>query len=86
MEEGKGFNGSQYVQNTRNYRTYYSIRGERVYIYPFEKDVKLKKYFPYAPGQKIISLKEFKGLLEVRDIKKIRWNILYGVRANMVHG
>jgi len=72
MKDGKGFMGSQYIWNDGNYRKYYAVRGNKVEQWVFEKDRKLGRYFPYRPGQKVMTLDYFKGLLKVRPIRKIK--------------
>ena len=70
---GNGFMGSQYVWNTGNYRKYYHVIGNKVEVWTFEYDRKTKRYLPYGPGQKTMSLEKFKRLKKVRPgIKKIK--------------
>ena len=72
MKDGKRFMGSQFVWNDGNYRRYYAVRGNKVEQWVFEKDRKLRRYLPYGPGQKVMSLENFKGLLKKRPIKRIK--------------
>jgi len=72
MKEGKGFLGSQYIWNDGDYRKYFAIRGNKVELWVFEYDKKSKRYLPYGPGQKILTLDNFKQLLKKRPIKRIK--------------
>jgi len=72
MKTGKGFLGSQYVWNDGNYRRYYAVKGNKVEQWVFEYDKKLRRYFPYGPGQKVMTLDYFKALLKKRPIKRIK--------------
>jgi len=71
----KGFMGSQYKWQESKYgkRHYYKVIKSKDLVehYPFEYDRKLKKWFPYGPGQSKMTLKYFKKLKDKRPIKKL---------------
>lgn len=62
------FQNSKYVSGEPFTRRYYVENKDNVEIMPFEYDRKLKKWFPYGPGQDTISKEHFQRLMKVRPI------------------